>query len=259
MTQDERLLFLIKELQNEDPYYKNYDIPKTQQEKKDFLRALMNVREAKPISEEFLKIQDGYLLTENAKNGFVSLEDLEKTKANSNIFIYQGDITRLKLDAIVNAANSAMLGCFSPLHSCIDNIIHSKAGIQLRLECNEIMEKQGFAEKTGGAKITKAYNLPAKHVIHTVGPIVQGRLTKRHEELLASCYRSCLNLARENELSSIAFCCISTGVFSFPNTRAAQIATATVMDWLKENDYDIKVVFNVFKDIDYKLYNEILN
>ena len=167
-------------------------------------------------------------------------------------------MTTLKVDAITNPVNSALLGCFSPLHNCADNIIHSKAGLSLRFKCNCIMRAQGHEEPTGKAKITPAYNLPCKYVIHTVGPIVQGLLTKRHEELLASCYRSCLDIAEENNVESIALCCISTGVFMFPNQRAAEIAVDTVKAWLAETGSQMKVVFNVYKDLDLEIYSELL-
>ena len=170
---------------------------------------------------------------------------------------YQSDITTLKCDAIVNAANSQMLGCFSPCHGCIDNIIHTMAGVQLRLACHELMQKQGHEEPTGQAKITPGFNLPARHVLHTVGPIVDGPLTREHEQLLASCYRSCLRLAAESGCESIAFCCISTGVFMFPNQRAAEIAVETVRNWLDETGSGMKVVFNVYKDLDLKIYTEL--
>ncbi|MCR5668520.1 MAG: protein-ADP-ribose hydrolase [Lachnospiraceae bacterium] len=258
MNQAERRIWLIKELMAEDAYYRNYDIPSSEKEQKDFLRALMNVREPKGISEEFLKIQDAYLRTENESGGFVSLDELEVVDATGQLYIWQGDITRLKVDAIVNAANSQMCGCFQPLHSCIDNIIHSKSGIQLRLKCADMMRRQGHEEPTGQAKITPAYNLPCDYVIHTVGPIVQGQLTKKHEELLSSCYKSCLDLAAENGVKSIAFCCISTGVFMFPNQRAAEIAVETVKNWLSETGSGMQVVFNVFKDIDLGIYHKLL-
>ena len=259
MNQAERRLWLIKELMKEDDYYRNYDMPSDEKGQKDFLRALMNVREPKDISDEFLKIQDEYLSAENESVGFVSIDELEPVDLKGQLYIWQGDITRLKVDAIVNAANSGMCGCFQPLHGCIDNIIHSKSGIQLRLKCADIMRKQGHEEPTGQAKITPAYNLPCKYVIHTVGPIVQGPLTKKHEELLSSCYKSCLELAAENGVKSIAFCCISTGVFMFPNQRAAEIAVETVKNWLKETESQIRVVFNVFKDVDFEIYDKLLN
>lgn len=258
MNQNERRLWLINELMREDDYYRNYDIPSDEKGQKDFLRALMNVREPKDISEEFLEIQDEYLGEDNATHGYVSIDELKPVESNPNLYIWQGDITRLKVDAIVNAANSQLCGCFQPLHNCIDNIIHSKAGIQLRLKCAAIMKKQGYEEPVGQAKITLAYNLPCEYVIHTVGPIVQGPLTKKHEELLASCYRSCLDIAAENGVKTIAFCCISTGVFMFPNQRAAEIAVGTVKKWLNTMNSDMNIIFNVFKDIDLDIYDKIL-
>ena len=258
MTQDERRIWLIKYLMDEDDYYKNSKVPATVKERKDMLRALMNIRMPHPISSEFLEIQDAYLKEENAAETFVNLDELNACTDDARIYIWQGDITRLSVDAIVNAANSQMLGCFQPLHACIDNIIHSKAGVQLRLKCNELMKAQGHEEPTGRAKITPAYNLPCKYILHTVGPIVRGRLTKQNEEDLASSYRSCLDLAAESGVKSIAFCCISTGVFMFPNERAAEIAVETVKSWLDATDSQMKVVFNVFKDVDLLIYQSLL-
>ena len=259
MTQDERRVWLIEQLMAEDDYYRNYDIPADISEQKNLLRALMNVREPRALSHDFLKVQDEYISEENAKEGFVSLEELEPSSSNSQLYLWQGDITRLSVDAIVNAANSQMLGCFQPLHNCIDNCIHTKAGIQLRLKCHDIMCAQGHEEPTGKAKITPAYNLPCKYVLHTVGPIVSGSLSKKHENLLASCYRSCLDLAAERGVSSIAFCCISTGVFMFPNQRAAELAVETVRNWLDETGSQMRVVFNVFKNIDMEIYDKLMN
>ncbi len=259
MTQEERRIWLLRYLLEESAQYGDISIPETAEEQKELLRSLMNVRPPKPVSGEFLNMQDEYLQVENAKDGFADIEELMPVKSDSRLYLWQGDITRLAVDAIVNAANSQLLGCFRPLHGCIDNIIHSKAGVQLRLKCNEIMQAQGHEEPTGQAKITPAYNLPCKYVIHTVGPIVQGRLTKEHEGLLASCYRSCLELAEKNGVFSVAFCCISTGVFMFPNQRAAEIAVETVRNWLNETGSKIKVVFNVFKDIDLEIYDKLLN
>ncbi len=219
----------------------------------------MNVRPPREISRAFLEIQDAYLSAENASAGIVEAEALKPCSADPRLCIWQGDITRLRIDGIVNAANSGMTGCYRPLHNCIDNIVHSKAGIQLRLKCDQIMCTQGYEEPTGQAKITPGFNLPCQYIIHTVGPIVQGRLTKHHEEQLASCYRSCLEIAEENGIKSIAFCCMSTGVFMFPNQRAAEIAVATVKDSLREHDGIEKVVFNVFKDIDLEIYDRLLN
>jgi O-acetyl-ADP-ribose deacetylase (regulator of RNase III) len=250
---------MIRKLLDEDAYYRNYRIPEGEQEQKDLLRSLMNVREPKPIGQEFLAIQDEYLKQENEAAGITDVNDLKPVKLDERLFLWQGDITTLKIDAIINPANSALLGCFRAMHNCADNIIHSKAGIELRLCCNRIMTAQGHEEETGKAKITPAYNLPCDYVIHTVGPIVDGRLTQRHEELLASCYRSCLALAEESGVTSIAFCCISTGVFMFPNDRAAEIAVDTVRKYLKDHTGIKKVVFNVYKDMDLELYDALLN
>lgn len=258
MTQDEKRLWLIRYLLGENVHYRNTRISEDISEQKDMLRALMNVRMPMPVTEEFLEIQDSYLQTENESMGYVSIDDMTPCKRDDRIYIWQGDITRLSVEAIVNAANSSMLGCFQPLHSCIDNIIHSKAGVQLRLKCNEIMEAQGHEEPTGQAKITPAYNLPCKYVLHTVGPIVQGPLTPKHENLLASCYKACLDIAEKSGVKSIAFCCISTGVFMFPSGRAAEIAVNTVKNWLDESGSDMKIVFNVFKDADFDIYYNIL-
>lgn len=254
MTHDEQRKWLIQKLLDEDIHYKSYQIPDNLQEQKDLLRSLMNVRMPKAIDEEFQTIQDEYLTEENLKDGITDIADLHPTSMDERIYLWQGDITALKVDAIVNAANSQMCGCFQAMHNCVDNIIHSKAGIELRLCCNNIMQAQGHEEPTGQAKITPGYNLPCKYVLHTVGPIVQGRLQKKHEELLASCYRSCLELADKYEVKSIAFCCISTGVFMFPNERAAEIAIATVQKYYEETGSQIKVVFNVFKDEDLAIY-----
>lgn len=258
MTHDEQRVWLIRNLLSEKSEYRGYEIPDGETEQKNLLRGLMNVREPSPISGEFLKVQDEYLQVENAKEGFVDIAELKPVKSDRRLYLWQGDITRLKVDAIVNAANSQMLGCFQPLHGCIDNIIHSKAGIQLRLKMNEIMRSQGHEEPTGQAKITPGYNLPCKYIEHSVGPIVTMGLSKKHEKQLASCYRSCLELAEDNDVKSIAFCCISTGVFMFPNQRAAEIAVDTVKKWLDERGSDIKVVFNVYKDLDLDIYKRLL-
>lgn len=219
------------------------------------LRALMNVRPPMPIGPRTLKAQDEELQAQLSEKGVVTLEDIP----GGAIRLWQGDITRLKVDAIVNAANSQMLGCFIPLHSCIDNVIHSAAGIQLRLECERIM--QGGELETGGAVITGGYNLPAKHVIHTVGPIIpSGVPTAEQEEQLASCYRNCLDKAAQTGCKSIAFCCISTGVFNFPQELAAEIAVRTVREWLSshEGTSGMTVIFNVFKDEDHEIYRRLL-
>lgn len=256
MNQSERRNYLIDSLLEEKKEYKKILLPQSAGEQKALLRSLMNVRMAAPISEVFLQIQDEYLKEETKKKGITDIRVLKPVE--EGIYLWQGDITTLKCDAIVNAANSGMTGCYQPCHNCIDNCIHTYAGIQLRNACAKIMEKQGDEEPTGRAKITPAFNLPCKYVLHTVGPIVQGHLTEEHEELLASCYRSCLELADENDVKSMAFCCISTGVFMFPNERAAEIAVQTVRDYRREKNSGIEVIFNVWKDVDYEIYRELL-
>lgn len=256
MNQNERRKYLIENLLNEQPRYVDMQIPSDINEQKKVLRSLMNIRMPGFVSEEFLQIQDEYLSAVWGEKGIVSLTDMKE--AQPDIYIWQGDITRLAVGAIVNAANSGMTGCYQPCHNCIDNCIHTYAGIQLRNKCAEIIKEQGYEEPTGQAKITPAYNLPCDYVIHTVGPIVQGRLSKEHERLLESCYRSCLTIADENDVDSIAFCCISTGVFMFPNKRAAEIAVETVKNYKKETNSGIKVIFNVFKDEDDAIYHRIL-
>ena len=221
-------------------------------------RALVNTREPKPASPEFLKVQDRVLQLMVAEPGITEADELARTASDPRLSIWRGDITALRCDAIVNAANSALLGCWIPGHLCIDNAIHTFAGMQLRLECDRIMKAQGHLEPTGQAKITLGYNLPARYILHTVGPIVDGPLTPQHEAELASCYESCLALAAENHLESVAFCCISTGVFCFPNHRAAEIAVQTVHDFLARDTSVKRVVFNVFKDLDLAIYEELL-
>ena len=256
MNQSERRQFLIRELLNEDEEYKKIQIPSHALEQKQLLRGLMNVRSPRRISPEFLKIQDEYLQEETAEKGIVNAADLPEIR--KGISVWQGDITSLKCDAIVNAANSGMTGCYVPNHRCIDNCIHSFAGIEVRLECAELMKQQGHEEPTGRAKITKGYNLPCNYVIHTVGPIIYDRVRKEDEELLADCYRSCLSLAVEHGLTNIAFCCISTGEFHFPNRRAAEIAVQTAEAFLQKESSIKKVIFNVFKDMDKEIYEELL-
>jgi len=204
-------------------------------------------------------VQDDFLRCMTAEKGTVDAASLPPCRRDSRLFLWQGDITTLRCDAIVNAANSQLLGCFAPCHACIDNIIHTMSGVQLRLACDEIMRAQGHEEPTGQAKITPGFNLPCQYVIHTVGPIVDGPLTKEHEELLASCYRACLMAAEEKGYQSLAFCCISTGVFMFPNQRAAEIAVETVQRYYRETGSRIKTIFNVFKDIDMTIYDQLLN
>ena len=247
---------------NEHAAAQKMQIPVSSDEQKKLLRALMNVRLPRAVSQEFLKVQDDYLKEELSEKGIVRITDLQPMQ--EGIYLWQGDITRLATDAIVNAANSGMTGCYQPNHTCIDNCIHTFAGVQLRQECAKLMEQQGHEEPTGQAKITSAYNLPCKYVLHTVGPIVNrtafglGEPTRVHCEQLASCYRSCMELAERNHCGSIAFCCISTGVFCFPNEKAAEIAVQTVMEYREKTNSDMEVVFNVFKDEDYEIYKRLL-
>ena len=256
MNQNERRIFLIQELLKENKRYEDMEIPQDFEEQRALLRALMNVRIAKNVDDEFIKVQDEYLQEETKRKGIVDIDDLKPIK--DGIYLWQGDITTLRCDVIVNAANSGMTGCYVPNHRCIDNCIHSFAGVQLRLECDEIMTKQGYSEPTGQAKITKSYNLPCKYIIHTVGPIINGKLTSEDCDLLESCYKSCLELAVKNNLDSIAFCCISTGEFHFPNDKAAQIAVKTVEEFMKKETSLKKVIFNVFKDMDKEIYRKLL-
>lgn len=256
MNQAERRIYLIQELLKENTQYRNMEIPTDSEEQRLLLRGLMNIRMPHSVKKEILEVQDAYLKEENKRKGIVELETLEEIQPG--IILWQGDITKLACDAIVNAANSGMTGCYVPNHRCIDNCIHTFAGMQLRQECEEIMEKQGYAEPTGQAKITKAYNLPCKYILHTVGPIIQGTLTQRNRNLLKSCYTSCLSLAAEKGLESVAFCCISTGEFHFPNEKAAEIAVAAVKEFLQKNTSVRKVIFNVFKELDKAIYTGLL-
>lgn len=259
MTHEEQRIYLIKELLAEDARYQGIQIPAEEQAQKDLLRSLMNVRLPKPAAVAFLEAQDEYLRAERDTAGVVDGALLPAVPSDPRIVLWQGDITTLKADAIVNAANSSLLGCFHPLHSCIDNIIHTKSGVQLRLFCEGIMRRQGHEEPTGSAKITPAFNLPCSFILHTVGPVIQGRVTKQDCALLASCYRSCLELAAENGCRSVAFCCISTGVFHFPNERAAETAVGAVKDFLDSGNKIQRVIFDVFQEKDFKIYSKILN
>lgn len=256
MNQSEKRQFLIRSLLQERPEYRDMGIPADTNSQRQLLRGLMNVRRAYPIGAEFLQVQDAYLQGETAAKRVTDIADL--TPIQPGLYLWQGDITTLKCDAIVNAANSGMTGCYIPNHRCIDNAIHTFAGVELRLACAELMEQQGYPEPTGQAKITPAFNLPCRYVLHTVGPIISGRVTKADKELLASCYRSCLELAAENGLESMAFCCISTGEFHFPNELAAEIAVRTVKEFLKKQTSVKKVIFNVFKDLDKAIYEKLL-
>ena len=256
MNQSEKRLFLIQSLLNERPSCQKQIIPADSERQKVLLRGLMNVRRPARIGAAFLQVQDEYLQGETAAKGVTDIADL--TPIQSGLYLWQGDITTLRCDAIVNAANSGMTGCYIPNHRCIDNAIHTYAGVELRLACEELMEQQGYPEPTGQAKITPAFNLPCRYVLHTVGPIIDGRVTKKDKELLASCYRSCLELAAENGLESVAFCCISTGEFHFPNELAAQIAVETVKQFMNTKTSVKKVIFNVFKDMDKEIYARLL-
>ena len=256
MNQSEKRLFLIQSLLNERHSCQKQMIPTDSERQKILLRGLMNVRRPASIGREFLQVQDAYLQDETAAKGITDIADL--TPIQPGLYLWQGDITTLKCDAIVNAANSGMTGCYIPNHRCIDNAIHTYAGVQLRMECAHLMAEQKGEEPTGRAKITKAYNLPCRYVLHTVGPIIYGPITQTDRGLLASCYRSCLSLAANNGLNSVAFCCISTGEFHFPNEVAAEIAIQTVREWQLQNPDKIEVVFNVFKDSDYAIYKRLL-
>lgn len=256
--QEERRIWLIRELQREMPQYQDIRIPVTEEEQWNLLRSLFNVRPPYPASQEFLKVQDEYLSELVRSRGIVDAESLPASELDPRITLWQGDITTLRCDAIVNAANSALLGCWQPCHSCIDNMIHSLSGVQLRIKCNEIMQAQGHEEETGTAKITPAYNLPCKYVLHTVGPIISGPLRKEDCDLLAGCYQSCLELAAGNNVRSVAFCCISTGVFHFPQRRAAEIAVETVRQFLETDSSIDRVIFNVFTDQDLAIYQKLL-
>lgn len=256
MNQTERRQILIRSLLKERPEAPQIEIPHHSEEQKNLLRSLMNIRAAAPISEEFQRIQDEYLLEENRKKGIVELSSLSPIL--KDIYLWRGDITRLSCGAIVNAANSGMTGCYQPCHNCIDNCIHTYAGIQLRNYCNDLMEAQGHEEPIGTAKITPAFNLPCEYIIHTVGPIVRGNLTQLHRRQLADCYRSCLETAEQNQIRSIAFCCISTGVFMFPNEEAAKIAIQTVKEYKANTSSKIEVIFNVFKELDEQIYRALL-
>jgi len=258
MDQAERRQFLIGELIKENPARSGIIIPEREPEQKILLRALLNIRMPGKAAEDFLRIQDEYLREETATRGITDAEKLQYNE--EGICVWKGDITTLRCGAIVNAANSGMTGCYVPNHCCIDNCIHTYAGVQLREKCAEIMRAQGYEEPAGQAKITSGYNLPCGHIIHTVGPIVSGRNPLDGERgLLASCYRSCLELAAANNIASIAFCCISTGIFGYPNEAAAETAVGTVREFLQKDTSVRKVIFNVFKDIDERIYRELIS
>ena len=272
-VQDERLDYLLKEFKEDSLRYKDLETGNDYEEKRMALRSLMNIREPRFMPEDVVKIQDEFLTEETKEKGIVSLNMIPTVAGQygsrhiyaDKISIWQGDITKIQAGAIVNAANSQMLGCFVPCHRCIDNAIHSAAGIQLRAECGRYMNRRKmqygprYEEPTGQAVLTKGYNLPAEYVIHTVGPIVGGVLHNGHRQDLRNCYENVLKCCVENGIRSVAFCCISTGEFHFPNAEAAKIAVKTVTDFLKDNEaaFD-RIIFNVFKDMDRDLYEKEL-
>ena len=255
MNQQERRLYLIQKLLQETQEL-SLSIPAEPAAQKQLLRGLMNIRPPRSISPTFLRIQDAYLQEAREEKGVVSLNSLSPIQPG--MYLRRGDITTMQCDAIVNAANSGMTGCYVPNHRCIDNCIHTFAGVQLRLACANLMQQQGYAEPTGQAKITPAYNLPCRYILHTVGPIISGRVSRKDRAALASCYRSCLTLAADHQLESVAFCCISTGEFHFPNEQAAEIAVHTVQDFLRQETSVKQVIFNVFKDVDEAIYQRLL-
>lgn len=262
MDRSENIRSVIQTLLDERPEYANLQIPDSLLEQRKMMRALLNVRPPHPVSEDLIKAQDMELQRQLAEKGIVALSGIMPCRVDERLRLWQGDITRLQVDAIVNAANSALLGCFVPMHRCIDNAIHSAAGVQLRLTCDRLMQAQGYPEPIGQAKITDGYNLPASYVLHTVGPIVRdAKHTPQQEKQLANCYRSCLTLADAHDLQSIAFCCISTGEFGFPQKRAAEIAVSTVRAYLDSTVTTgiNSVIFNVFKDDDLSIYRNLLS
>lgn len=260
MKHSEKIKRLNRMLLEELPEYRSWamGLPEDEITQRRLLRGLMNLRPPMPLQEQFLAIQDEILSAEREERGVVHVDTLPATAADQRLILWQGDITRLNADAIVDADNSGLLGCFHPCHGCIDNAIHSAAGLQLRDECNRIMTEQGHPEPTGHAKLTGAYHLPSRYILHTVGPIVHGSVTRRDREELSACYRACLELAAEHGLSSVAFCCISTGEYHFPNQEAAEIAVKTVTEFLQIKSSVQKVIFNVFKDIDREFYRGLL-
>ena len=256
MTQAERRRYLIAALLKERPPYSNIELPPDEQQLSVLLRSLFNIRMPLPVTDEFLSVQNAYWREETKQKGINSIEDL--VPIQNDLYLWRGDITTLQCDGIVNAANSRLLGCFCPNHGCIDNAIHTYAGVQLRLACAEWMKKQGRKEEPGQAKMTSAFNLPCRFILHTVGPVIHSGVSKRDKELLASCYHSCLVLAEKNGLKSIAFCCISTGEFCFLNEKAAKIAIQTVQKYKAQTNSKMKVIFNVFKELDFNIYRNLL-
>ena len=261
MDRRDQLAFLIDALLAEMPEYREQagQFPPDDTSQRGLLRSLMNVRPPMPLDRAFLEVQDALLSAETEEKGVVDGDALPPTAGDARLVLWQGDITRLRADAVVDADNAALLGCFVPCHGCIDNAIHSAAGLQLRDACAEIMRAQGHPEPAGRAKLTGGYNLPARYVLHTVGPVVGRWVTWKDRRELASCYRACLELAAEHGLRSVAFCCISTGVFCFPQQRAAKIAVETVQQFLEKGSPVEQVIFNVFTERDLKIYEELLN
>ena len=251
---NEKLNYLLTYLLSEHPEWNDLIIPTDESEQFRLYRSLVNIRPAGKASDDYLQIEDAFLQEMTQRKGITKISDLQPVE--NHIYLWKGDITTLQCGAIVNAANSGMTGCYHPCHNCIDNCIHTFAGVCLRLKCAKIMKLQGYEEPIGKAKITPAYNLPCDFVIHTVGSIVQGRLTKKHCELLKSCYQTCLELAVQNGLKSIAFCCISTGVFGFPQEKAAEIAVNIIRAFLKT--HEIEVICNVFAEKDFEIYKRLL-
>lgn len=273
-AQEQRLDFLVEQFKADSVQYKDMETPESIEEKRCVLRSLMNIRLPKKMPQQVLSVQDEYLLKRAEEKGIVRVKDVPTIASALNsshvhadaLSIWQGDITRLACDAILNAANSQMLGCFVPMHLCIDNCIHTFAGIQLREECSRQMDQlrarygSDYEQPTAVPMLTDAYNLPAKKIIHIVGPIVRGRLSPLLEKELADCYRNTLNMCLANGLKNVALCCISTGEFHFPNERAAEIAVKTVSDWLSAHEGKIeRVIFNVFKDQDREYYEKLLS
>ena len=272
-TQEDRLDYLLEEFKKDSLWYKDLEVGEDYQEKRRALRSLMNIRMPGAMDPEVLEVQDDFLRKEAVEKGIVTLEEIptavrqygSRRPFGDKISVWQGDITRLQVGAIVNAANSQMLGCFHPCHGCIDNAIHSAAGIELREACSQYMEHRkvqygkAYEEPTGRAVLTEGYNLPAEYVIHTVGPIVYGSLTKKLKEDLRNCYKNILKCCVEHGIRSVAFCCISTGEFHFPNDEAARIAVAEVRKYLEKHQEDFdRVIFNVFKDVDRELYEDLV-
>jgi O-acetyl-ADP-ribose deacetylase (regulator of RNase III) len=273
MNREEKLNYLVEKFKEDSIRYKDIDVPKEYEEKQRILRSLMNIRMPKEMDEEVLKVQDEYLGERAREKGIVTLDNVKTVyeliqsnhRHKNKISIWQGDITRLEVGAIVNAANSQMLGCFVPMHMCIDNCIHTFAGVQLRCACDKYMNNmremygQDYEEPTGRAVLTKGYNLPAEYVIHTVGPIVEGNLKNRHRNDLKKCYQSIMECCLKNNIKSVAICCISTGLFHFPNDEAAKIAIDTVSEFLDIYDKNIdRIIFNVFGDLDRDIYENLL-